>query len=177
MEITAKELQKKLKENITIIDVRTPKEFESLHLEDAINIPLDEIELDLVKKFIKENSEVFTICQSGKRGQISCDKLSQLGINATNISGGTLACKELNLPIIYGKQSISLERQVRIAAGLFVLIGSVGSNYFPNLIYLSAFVGAGLLFSGITDTCGLALVLGKMPWNKSSKSCGVCNEK
>jgi len=71
------------------------------------------------------------------------------------------------LPVVRGKKSIPLERQVRIAAGFLVLLGAVlGFFVHPYFIGLSAFVGAGLMFAGITDTCGMALVLAKMPWNQ-----------
>ncbi len=77
--------------------------------------------------------------------------------NVINVEGGTIAALSTSLPIVRGKKAISLERQVRIAAGSLVLLG-VALAYFvhPYLIGLSAFVGAGLVFAGVTDTCGWA---------------------
>ena len=62
---------------------------------------------------------------------------------------------------------MSLERQVRIAAGLLVVIGSaLGAFVDQRWIGLAAFVGTGLIFAGVTDTCGMAMLLGKLPWNQ-----------
>lgn len=75
------------------------------------------------------------------------------------------------LPIIEGAKTISLERQVRIAAGSLVFIGALLSYVVhPAWIALSAFVGAGLVFAGITDTCGMGMVLARMPWNNMRPS-------
>ena len=90
--------------------------------------------------------------------------------NFVVIDGGLTALKAAGADIISGtKKVVSLERQVRIAAGLFVLVG-VLLGYFVStaLFAIAGFVGAGLLFSGITDTCGMAMVLAKMPWNQLS---------
>jgi hypothetical protein len=84
-----------------------------------------------------------------------------------NVEGGTQAWAQAALPVVRGKKAISLERQVRIAAGSLVLIGSLLSYFaHPYWIALPAFVGAGLLFSGITDTCGMGMLLARMPWNQ-----------
>ena len=90
--------------------------------------------------------------------------------NVVNIEGGTMACVEAGLPVVRGKKAISLERQVRIAAGSLVLLGAALSFVHPAFIGLSAFVGAGLVFAGITDTCGMGLILARMPWNQSGNS-------
>jgi len=86
-----------------------------------------------------------------------------------------MACVEAGLPVVRGKKAISLERQVRIAAGSLVLLGAVlGSFVHPAFIGLSAFVGAGLAFSGITDTCGMGMILARMPWNQVKEATGPC---
>ena len=97
--------------------------------------------------------------------------------NVVNVEGGTQACVSAGLPVVRGKKAISLERQVRIAAGSLVLIGAVLAwLVHPAFIGLSAFVGAGLVFAGITDTCGMGMLLARMPWNQchaAAKSCSV----
>ena len=71
------------------------------------------------------------------------------------------------LPVVRGKSAMSLERQVRIAAGFLALLGALfGFFVHPNYFGLSAFVGAGLMFAGITDTCGMAMLIARMPWNQ-----------
>ena len=115
---------------------------------------------------------LYVICRSGIRGGQACEKLMKAGfLNAVNIEGGTLACVEAGLPVKRGKKVISLERQVRIAAGALVLLGAVlGWFVDPVFIGLSAFVGAGLVFAGISDTCGMGMILARMPWNQCSHS-------
>jgi len=92
-----------------------------------------------------------------------------------NVEGGTLAWDQAGLPVTRGKKMMSLERQVRIAAGSLVLIGVVLAwMVHPYLIRLSAFVGAGLVFAGITDTCGMGMLLARMPWNQVAW-CRLCD--
>jgi rhodanese-related sulfurtransferase len=84
-----------------------------------------------------------------------------------NVEGGTQSWVQARLPVVRGKKAISLERQVRIVAGLLVLIGALLSYFArPYWIALPTAVGAGLVFAGITDTCGMGMLLAKMPWNQ-----------
>ena len=70
-----------------------------------------------------------------------------------------------------GRKSIWLERQVRIAAGSLVVLGALlGWLVHPAFVGLSAFVGAGLVFAGVTDTCGMGMVLARMPWNRDQEA-------
>jgi rhodanese-related sulfurtransferase len=93
-------------------------------------------------------------------------------LDVVNVEGGTLAWEAAGLPLVHGaRKAISLERQVRIAAGFLVLVGAVlAMVVHPYFAGLSAFIGAGLMFSGITDTCGMAMVLARMPWNQVKAS-------
>ena len=89
-----------------------------------------------------------------------------------NVERGTQAWQEAGLPVVRGKKILSLERQVRIAAGILVLIGAMlGWIIHPAFTGMSAFVGAGLVFSGITDSCAMGMLLAKMPWNQLSQEC------
>ena len=70
--------------------------------------------------------------------------------------------------MVRGKKAMSLERQVRVAAGSLVLLGvALAALVHPGFVGLAAFVGAGLLFAGLTDTCGMGLLLARMPWNRA----------
>ena len=90
--------------------------------------------------------------------------------NLRVVEGGTQAWSAAGLPVQRGRKTISIERQVRIGAGLLVLTGvALGWFYHPGFFLLSAFVGAGLVFAGITDICGLAIFLAFAPWNRSGK--------
>ena len=111
---------------------------------------------------------MYIICRSGGRSLQACERFLKAGYtNVVNVEGGTLACQTVGLPLAQGKKAISLERQVRIAAGSLVLLGLVlGWLVHPYFLGLSAFVGAGLVFAGVTDTCGMGMLLARMPWNQ-----------
>ena len=154
---------------IELIDVRTPVEFREVHLEIARNVPLDQIDPKVLMQARNGSAAepLYIICKMGGRGQQACERFISAGFaNVVNVEGGTTACIEAGLPVVRGKKAIALERQVRIAAGSLVLLGAIGSCAFQPLIWLSAFVGAGLVFAGITDTCGMGMLLARMPWNR-----------
>lgn len=156
---------------VDLIDVRTPVEFQETHVSYARNVPLERFD---AKKFVTERNgspkTVYVMCRSGGRAQQACEKLLAAGApNVVNVEGGVLAWDQAGLPVVRGKKAISLERQVRIAAGSLVLLGSaIGFFVTPYGIGLSAFIGAGLVFAGITDTCGMGMVLARMPWNQTA---------
>ena len=162
---------------IDLIDVRTPVEFREVHVEIARNVPLDQLDPTglMQARNGSANEPLYVICRSGSRGQQACEKFFKAGFsNVVNIEGGTLACMESGLPVVRGKMAVSLERQVRIAAGSLVLLGVGLSFVHLAFIGLSAFVGAGLMFSGITDTCGMGMILARMPWNRCDQTKNTC---
>ncbi len=154
--------------SIELIDVRTPIEFREVHVSFAKNVPLDQ--LDAAQFGAGRQGVVqplYVICRSGSRGKQACDKFVASGYpNIVNVEGGTQAWDAAGLPVVRGKKAMSLERQVRIAAGLLVVTSCLLSILSPYWIGLAGFVGAGLVFAGITDTCGMGLILAKMPWNQ-----------
>lgn len=152
-----------------LIDVRTPAEFREVHVPFAVNVPLDRLDPKAVSA--SPGEAVYCICQAGGRSKQACEKLAAAGFpNVVNVTGGTRAWDQAGLPVVRGQKTMSIERQVRIAAGSLVLLG-IALAYFvhPYLIGLSAFVGAGLVFAGVTDTCGMAILLGRMPWNQCAR--------
>ena len=160
--------------DIRIIDVRTPIEFREVHVVGAENIPLDALNAKHVAEAAQNGEEpLYVICRSGSRGQKACEKLLAAGHqNVVNVEGGTLAWDEAGLPVNRGKKAMSLERQVRILAGSIVLVGALLAIFVhPYFAGISAFIGAGLMFAGITDTCGMGMMLAKMPWNQVKDSC------
>jgi len=165
------ELLRKEGANFELVDVRTPAEFRALHAEPARNLPLDQLHGDALRELAQRSQRhgVYVICQKGGRGRTACEQLRACGAeNVVNVEGGTLAWEAAGLPVVRGKQTISLERQVRIAAGSLVLVGAaLAWLVHPGFVGLSAFIGAGLVFAGVTDTCGMGLVLAKMPWNRT----------
>lgn len=167
--------------SIELIDVRTPVEFREIHLDIAKNIPLDQLDPKSVMQArdARAQQPLYVVCKSGGRGRQACEKFVKAGFNnVVNIEGGTSACATAGLPVVRGQKAMSLERQVRIAAGSFVLIGVILSwLVHPYLIGLSAFVGTGLVFAGITDTCGMGMVLACMPWNQCHSDKTSCATK
>ena len=160
-----------------LVDVRSPGEYAGVHAEGAINIPLDLCSAEQFKQHlhIDDLDHIYLICQSGQRAQMAFDKLGQsdFALKLKVVDGGTTAWQESNLPVIKGKGVISIERQVRIIAGFLVALGVVLGYYLhPGFLGISAFVGAGLMFAGITDFCGMGIILAKMPWN-NRKSCSI----
>ena len=163
---------------IDLIDVRTPAEFREVHLDIARNVPLDQLNAAALMQARNGSASepLYVICRSGSRGKQACEKFLSAGFsNIVNVEGGTMACVQAGLPVARGKKAISLERQVRIAAGSLVLVGALLAWFVhPAFIGLSAFVGAGLVFAGITDTCGMGMILARMPWNQCSGNANSC---
>jgi rhodanese-related sulfurtransferase len=161
-------------QRLDLIDVRTPVEFQEVHVEYARNVPLDQLDPRglMQARNGSAGEPLYVVCRSGGRGRQACEAFLKAGYtNVVNVEGGTLACEQAGLPVVRGKKAISLERQVRIAAGSLVFLGAVlGWFVHPAFIGLSAFVGAGLVFAGVTDTCGMGMLLARMPWNRTAPS-------
>jgi rhodanese-related sulfurtransferase len=162
---------------VDLIDVRTPVEYREVHCPFARNVPLSDLDPKAVMaaRTGAADAPLYVICKSGSRGRQACERFLAAGFaNVVNVAGGTSAWVECGLPVNRGKTAISLERQVRIAAGALVLVGTtLGGFVHPYFLGLSAFVGAGLVFAGLTDTCGMGLLLARMPWNRVAPACGV----
>jgi rhodanese-related sulfurtransferase len=156
--------------NFELIDVRTPAEFRLVHAEPAHNVPLEELGDDELQQIAARAGRhpIYVICQSGARGRAACQKLRGAGIdNVHNVEGGTAAWEAAELPVVRGQGVISLERQVRIGVGLMVLASAILAYWaHPAWIGLAAFLGAGLIYSGVSGFCGMAILLAKMPWNR-----------
>jgi rhodanese-related sulfurtransferase len=161
-----------------LIDVRTPLEYRRIHAEAARSVPLDRLDARAVMEARNgtRDEPLYTICRTGSRGRQACAAFQAAGFsNVVNVEGGTLAWEQAGLPVVRGKQSISLERQVRIAAGSLVTLGTaLGAFVHPAFLGVAAFVGAGLIFSGVTDTCGMGLMLARMPWNRAEPEEATC---
>lgn len=176
--ITASKLNSDLasKENIQLIDVRTPLEFDSEHISLSKNIPLE----DLANRGgeIKKDNIVVLICRTGNRAGRAAGLLSSYGENVSVLEGGISAWKKAGLALIEGKKRLSLERQVQLTIGL-ILLGSfiLGWTVHYAWFVMSALIGCGLTFAGLTGNCGLAILLSRAPWNKmetGSKDKSTC---
>lgn len=157
--------QCQLNADYCVIDVRDINEFAADCEDGSCNWPLSEIDAASAASFAAErglqpNQTLVLLCARGMRAQMAAEKLAKLLPNPIAVvSGGRAALAPTGGPI-------SIERQVRIATGSLVLLGAIGSLIIhPALLAISCFIGAGLLFAGITDWCGMGLLMRKMPWN------------
>jgi rhodanese-related sulfurtransferase len=158
---------------LTVIDVRTPAEYASGHLPGALNIPLDHVRRALPEiRHAAERGDVLVVCASGARSENACKLLSEQGIQTATLAGGTSAWAadghDLHRPAACDTRAgWSMERQVRFTAGAVVLLGLVlGLLVHPAFQLLAAGIAGGLVFSAVTDTCGMAAILGKLPHNR-----------
>ncbi|AWK09081.1 DUF2892 domain-containing protein [Streptomyces spongiicola] len=157
---------------LTVIDVRTPGEFAGGHLPGALNIPLDRIRRALPDiRHAAERRDVLIVCASGARSGNACRILAENGVAAATLSGGTAAWAAvghgLSRPEGAARASWGMERQVRFTAGTVVLLGLLlGLLVHPAFQFLSAAIAGGLVFSALTDTCGMAAVLARLPHNR-----------
>ncbi|MCX4510653.1 rhodanese-like domain-containing protein [Streptomyces sp. NBC_01619] len=159
-------------DDLTVIDVRTPAEYASGHLPGALNIPLDLLPTALPAiKQAADRVDLLMICASGARSARACALLAEHGVPAATLAGGTNAWAEAGHELHRSdgptRRAWSMERQVRFTAGGLVLTGLVLGLLHPAWQLLSAGVAGGLVFSALTNTCGMAALLAKLPHNRS----------
>lgn len=159
--------------DLALLDVRTSVEYAELHVPQASNLPLDKLKPKVLYDTgrLPKGQPIYLLCRSGGRAAKAAEQFAREGFDqVVVVEGGTLAWTAAGLPVTRGAvKVISLERQVRIVAGSLVLTGVLLAwLVHPAFIALSAFVGAGLVFAGITDWCGMGLLLARMPWNQRS---------
>ena len=146
-----------------LVDVREPGEFASERLPGSVNIPLSRLEAEAAA--LPKDKRLLVLCRSGRRSEDAARKLIAMGFRDVAVVTGGLACCG---GVEAGPGgSWAMERQVRMAAGLLTLLGlALGALVNPYCRLLSVFIGAGLVYSAATDTCGMAAVLARMPWNR-----------
>lgn len=168
-----------------ILDVRTKMEHAEKHLGFGhAHVPLDALQPEdfMLRHGLDKDAGVYILCRSGKRATQAAEKFAAAGYrNVKVIEGGIIACEDCGHEVkgtgagatpgmaARPQGPLSLERQVRIAAGLFAATGAaLGLFVNPVFTVIPLFVGAGLIFAGVTDRCGMALMLTKAPWNKGA---------
>lgn len=161
------EANKKLAAGACLIDIRPLDEYRRQHIENSICIPITDIPI----KDTPPSQDVFIFhCLGGTRTQSNMTILEQFANKkeAYILENGLRGWQQAGLPIIKdSKQPIELMRQVQIVAGLLILLGVIlGANLHAGFYLLSGFVGAGLLFAGLTGFCGMAKLLALLPCNR-----------
>lgn len=170
------ELRAQLATGCCLVDVREPVEHAAEHIDGAKLIPLGQIERRMAE--IPPDHPVVVMCHSGKRGSEALRKLQALGFSdARNLDGGIVAWKAANFPTTRSAKKIfPLMQQVQLTIGIGVLTGVILSQTVdPRWAYMSGFFGAGLIFAGSTGWCGLAIVMSKMPWNRTPGNTSCAN--
>lgn len=174
--LKADELEELLRErpDVRLLDVRTPGEYESVHIRGAYNVPLDTLGEHAAEIRAVQQEPVVLICQSGARARRAEEALRTVGMpNLHVLDGGVNGWVAAGHPVQRGAERVSLERQVRVVAGALAATGGVLALLVnPLFALLPAFVGSGLVFAGVTDNCGMAMVLSRLPYNRPA-SCDV----
>jgi rhodanese-related sulfurtransferase len=163
--ISPPEAHRLIESGATLIDIRSPDEHARERIAAALNIPLDRLSPAATPGDIL----VFH-CRSGMRtGQAANSLAAAAGVRDCYIvDGGLNAWADAGLPVDRPRGApLEMQRQVMIAAGLLIIIGTILAwAVAPAWIALTAFVGAGLTFAGLTGFCGMARLLALMPWNR-----------
>lgn len=166
--VNAQEVSTLLNENAVLVDVREPAEFNNLHIPEAKLHPLSSVSAQSLSHY--GDKAIYIYCQKGLRGQKACEKILQDNphANVVNMNGGIEAWQQAGLPTNKGSSNVlPLDRQVQITIGAGVLtFALLGYFYDKSFIFGAAFMGAGLLFAGISGFCGLARLMALAPWNK-----------
>ncbi|GAA1653664.1 rhodanese-like domain-containing protein [Catellatospora bangladeshensis] len=159
---------------VLLLDVRTPAEFETAHLPGSVNVPLDQLDAYLPQLLAASGGDLILVCQSGNRAGQCQARLGAAGAAGSRVlSGGLNAWLAAGAPVVRGRQRWSLERQVRLVAGGITLAAIVVSVWLPPARYLAGFIGAGLTFAALTDTCAMGMLLAKLPYNRPRVTGGV----
>lgn len=156
-------------EQMRLVDVRTAGEHEASHIPGAWHLPLDVLRgrADEIAPVLGD--DVVLVCRSGARAEQARAALAAAGHQGAEVlSGGMTAWEQAGAPVRRGREVWDMERQVRFTAGSIVLTSILASLGAPRARYLAGGIGAGLVFSAVSNTCAMASVLGRLPWNRGS---------
>jgi rhodanese-related sulfurtransferase len=151
----------------TVLDVRTPAEFETAHITHSHNVPLDVLGKNTTEVVEKFDGDVVLVCKSGQRAAEAATLLRESGLNSGLVLQGGLTDWERNgFAVQRGVPRWELERQVRLVAGSIVVSSVLGSVAIPKLKWVAAAIGGGLTFAAVTNSCAMATALSKLPYNR-----------
>ncbi|WP_299960110.1 rhodanese-like domain-containing protein [uncultured Modestobacter sp.] len=155
----------------TLIDVRTPAEYETAHVPGSLNIPLPLVQEHAQTLAAALDGPVVLVCQAGGRARTAHDALVSAGAEQLAVlDGGMNAHTAGGHPVRRGRQRWALERQVRLVAGGLVAASVLASIRFPKARFLAGGVGTGLTVAAVTDTCAMGAALSALPYNRGGKS-------
>jgi len=161
-------------EDMVLLDVRSPIEFEAEHIANSVNVPLSELDARLDE--VSRQGQLVVICRSGKRAERGAYSLLGKGFQPIVLEGGLVAWRKAGLPVKEGKKMLPIERQIQLIVGIGVLTGvHLGVFINPWFLIIPGFFGAGLTFAGLSGTCALGIMLGKAPWNQLPVTISAAN--
>jgi len=156
-----------------VIDVRTPGEFQTVHMPGAYNVPLDLLREHRDEIVSHVDQDVVLVCRSGQRATQAEETLRKAGLtNVRILDGGITAWEAKGFAVNRGAQRWDLERQVRLVAGLIVALSVVASIVVPGVEWLAFAIGAGLSIAALTNTCAMGMLLARLPYNRGA-TCDV----
>lgn len=154
-----------------LIDVRTPGEFAAVHIPGSANVPLDLLREHRDELEAVHDDPVVLVCASGARAEQARSVLASAGLQQLSVlDGGITGWQHHDAPVDRGSGTWGMERQVRLVAGLLVLSGVTASIAHERLKWVAGFVGGGLTFAAITNTCAMSRLLGLLPHNRTPKA-------
>jgi rhodanese-related sulfurtransferase len=157
-------------QDVRLLDVRTPAEYETAHIPGSYNVPLDTLRehRDELTRHLDEG--LVLVCRSGQRAAQAEKTLAAAGLpNVRVLTGGMLAWERSGADVVRGRARWELERQVRLVAGTLVLLGVLASIIVPGAQWFSAAIGTGLVIAALTNTCAMGMALSKLPYNRGAR--------
>lgn len=164
-------IRQHLDQGALLVDIRSVDEYAREHIAQAHHIPMEQLSKGMAA--LQNAKAIIFHCRSGNRTQMNTQRLSACVTGeAYVLEGGLDTWKRAGLPVVVDtSQPLELQRQVQIAAGLMIVLGTVlGTLVSPWFFMLSGFIGGGLVFAGVSGFCGLARLLMKMPWNRRAST-------
>ena len=156
--------------DVRLIDVRNAAEFETAHISGSYHVPLDTLG-EHCADICRADASVVVVCQSGARAAQAAEKLASSGMdNVRVLDGGISSWVAIGAPVVRGQEKWSLERQVRLVAGSIALTGVLASTRVPAAKWAAGFVGGGLTFAALSNTCAMGNVLSRLPYNRGGST-------
>ncbi|GAB2495291.1 rhodanese-like domain-containing protein [Nocardiopsis aegyptia] len=150
-----------------LVDVRTPAEYENAHIPGSVNLPLGQVDRHLERIVTDAGGRLVLVCQSGNRATQCQARLGAAGLTDTVVmTGGMNAWEAAGATVLRGRPRWALERQVRLVAGSIVLVSVLASLMWAPAVWVAAFIGAGLTFAAVTNTCAMGMMLTRLPYNQ-----------
>jgi rhodanese-related sulfurtransferase len=173
--ITSNELRERIASEapLWILDVRTPAEFETSHIDGSLNVPLDVLNehSPKVAEQLDQRHDIVLVCRSGQRATQAQELLQRAGVDGGSVlENGISDWEGQGYEVNRGVQRWDLERQVRLVAGSIVLSSVLGSIAVPRLKWLAAAIGGGLTYAAVSNTCAMGTALSKLPYNRGAST-------